>query len=774
MLFGAKCHKCGCPQPPVPCNACNEAGEDLLPETITVTFSDMPDKIESRSFVGLSVTGCMGQGAAGVALSPLVNVGDPGGPLADIVLTSGGSGYARLGRVAPELTLSVTNSKGYGVEVQGSFSTPTKNACGCNDLWTLTGLTITNPGQHYADFEVCEVVPLPGSFMTVGSSGRVRVQKNIPTLSVSTPYSLGTGAEFQISYETTQYWSPIDYSTLENAWAISSVVVTNGGSGYGDWTPLSFDVGEENVIVYSPTCYVRTVRVEPSVQLTVPSLTGQGVSLRATFNQQTGIFNDVNWILRGDTVVVDEAGSGYVVGDQVDALVVDGSASANFAGYVSQVSPTGGVLEVQHTQEGSYFKDTGVLGPIAYLYGGVVYSTPGEITQIILQTYGTYYKEDPEAEPCVAEVTVGIGQTFGVGDPNNNSASATATVDVDPTSETFGQVTEITLDNPGDNYIARYWIPYECCGEFWQQKPFVLQQFNDYYVCSYYHGFCWLDASIIVTFGGIGNGVSLSYGARGTCGGFGNTTKPVKNCLEDEITLEGSTTEGPDGTKITISPGGKYRTDWPPLRQPDYASITLAWNGHGKTFSADPFPLGGANGIQAQGPWVASPPMQAYPEIAVWAYSRIYDATQESPGSRPHYIDMLVQLRYVCPCYYDLLVCVWEQFYLTKYRTTSELGWPEALTFSRTIFWSAEVASGDGWPSFGDFKQPWAITPFKPFLHRLRDGYGWETNMLRDWEDLSPGEQNLWMNYQSRGLYPTWSEAQELPEPPISWNIGWR
>jgi autotransporter-associated beta strand protein len=99
----------------------------------------------------------------------------------------------------------------------------------------------------------------------------------------------------------------------------------------------------------------------------------------------------------------------------------------------------------------------------------------GELEQF-LQLGGSGYATVVNDEVQVAEVTVIVDPIF----INPNTATQptlSATVDDNADSPTFGQITEITIDDPGDNYenwdwqLARHWFDSEedghCCKNLW-------------------------------------------------------------------------------------------------------------------------------------------------------------------------------------------------------------------------------------------------------------------------------------------------------------------
>lgn len=795
MLFGAKCHKCGCVST-VPCNSCNEAGQDLLPATLTAKFSEMPSLVESRSFVTVSVTeSCMGSGATGAALSPLVYEGDPGGPLGDIVVTSPGVNYARFGRFAPELYLYSLHPNGSGAGIVGQYSQPTKNACGCDDLWALESVTIIAPGENYFDLQEVRVLPTLG-YADPYAEGRVRVQKNIPTLTATTPYSTGVGAEFTIAYSQVQFTNALGLK--DKAWKVSGVSVTNGGSGYADTTEVVFDLGEDNVSIYGGGAIARTARAEPTVQLSCPSLTGTGLQLRAEFAQTTLPSGDTVWELRGDTVVIEQEGEDYEVDQIVEATLIDGEVQqfyTEFSGRISSVSATGAVLEIAHTQIGTYFKNTGVINRVEQVSDGLWYSTNGEITEILLTVPGSYYAEDPALPPCVATTTVGIGQTTGIGD--GSGAVVVAVIDEDTSSPTFGQVTGFSVEEGGDGYIARLWIVWHCCAGLWEGEPFVLERgttagaTNCVYstvFCDFYHmggitfGFNGIGGTAAVSWYGTGFQSSVQWVMRGgsflVCNGTAtyldgltNQPKPLENCMTSAITL----TEQSTGATVTLSPGGTPNPNRVKHRALDYASMTIRAKGYTRTASLEnpqPSPF-----TQLQSEFRTL-------DMYVWLNTLMSDPPLPDGRIPTPRVYAFLQIVHICPCYYQLVAAFNFQGFDVRPNTAPSPGWPSGFTWGRLVAWLAECSSPPNvWPTLSDFQSPTAINPLHMTAHTMyRPHYlGWdfglmedEVNLLLPFSEQGSYFQYYWPLWQARGLvYPYETEQALAPAIDADWNIGW-
>jgi len=210
------------------------------------------------------------------------------------------------------------------------------------------------------------------------------------------------------------------------------------------------------------------------------------------------------------------------------------------------------------SQPGGYYVSTGVIESVELLYG--VYGSRGVFIGEEIAPYtvtitepGVYYREDDEAEPYVADVTVTITQN-----PPSEGAGAqlSATVDSDPASATFGQITGVTIDDGGDNYLAWRWVD-TCCGDILNGKHAVLQRAN----CTYTKAFCDRGGSGFVTVDYRGTTLpplaqlNLSSDASSTnpCALSLTASENITNC--DEL---GFVVSDEFGRTLTVTTGGDY------------------------------------------------------------------------------------------------------------------------------------------------------------------------------------------------------------------------
>lgn len=194
-----------------------------------------------------------------------------------------------------------------------------------------------------------------------------------------------------------------------------------------------------------------------AVQLTFEACHGTGAKAHATVD------GNCPGAIAG--VVVDDPGSGYaIIGRSEPELIISGGggSGATFTVTYTETAgdcdiPTWSIASVA-VDGGENYRDGAVLtvrqevGTVLVQCAKLILQTGsgGVPESVTVEEGGEFYKEDESAEPYVAEVTVNVTQTS----PSAGSGAAfTATVDDDPSSETFGQITSVTVDEAGYGYI---------------------------------------------------------------------------------------------------------------------------------------------------------------------------------------------------------------------------------------------------------------------------------------------------------------------------------
>lgn len=463
LMLGAPCSPC-CGQP---CSACEEG---QLPNTVTVTLDGFADTQQGPDLLSLEFAADFGSGATGIITAP---GGDPdidAGSVTSVKLTNGGSGYATFGRGEPSLTIS-------GGSGSGATFTPTLQQQGeanpCDfPTWSIDSVSISGAGTGYTYGEPLTVDIDEGD--TEGSPASIFLKTTLeePTLTVD-----GNAT------------TTISYSKVGEKWAIDSVAVSDGGSGYEDLEQLQVFLGEGDVEDAAASLLALVERVTPDVGATFIEPSGSGADLSVTLTQAADPNGRDIWQVTGFNI--DDPGSGYVVGDSIAGIVLDGEEAIAFSAEVGAVDENGGITSVTLNDIGEYYKSTGVLESVSVNAGGLYFKDTGVPASVGIDAPGVYYREDAEQEPCVAEVTVTISQDS----PSDGyGAIITATVDDDTASETFGQIIDLTIVEAGDDYLGWRLVATQCCGHYLNGKSFVLRRqktsSSDTERCTYTHVIC--------------------------------------------------------------------------------------------------------------------------------------------------------------------------------------------------------------------------------------------------------------------------------------------
>lgn len=560
MLGG--CSPC-CEQP---CSACAEGS---LPSTLTVAFSGIPETALGPPLISLSFSSCRGSGAAGYATSPVGKAGVDDGPISAISLTSGGSGYAVLGREAPALSVSSVDGEGSG----GTFAVTLDESKVCNaPQWGVGSITITG-GSGYAEGDRVYVGAAEGDTVEQEAVCYIRTLRLQPTLTASA--SSGSGATFSIAYQRSAS-SPF-------TWAVQSVAVVNPGSGYADGDSLSFALGVDDVEVAPAVATISTPFSQPTLTASVAGGSGAqfslayapktsphegwyGVSSVAVTNGGTGYSDNASvtftlgtddvlrpgyvgaianvrtvlrapndsWTLavfdsgfespspgsglqlsialtqftyagrpawKAASATVTNGGSGYSVGDFIEATANEGVShqlalfqvtAVSGGGAVASVSPDAGwpgryvvdtgVIESVHVSNtGVYRKGAGTIASVTVANGGEYYKESTAGLAVAVDSPGVYYRVNPSLGPYVADVSVTVTQNA----PSDGSGvELSAVIDDDPESETFGQITAVAIDSGGDDYLAHE--TFENCLARFNGRSIVVRRNYPYWRSPYY------------------------------------------------------------------------------------------------------------------------------------------------------------------------------------------------------------------------------------------------------------------------------------------------
>ena len=328
MMLGSSCSACCSP----PCSTCAE-GE--LPETVTVAISGYDDEyVQGPNLALLSFSSNFGSGASGRVAAPSGDPATAKGPISEIEVSSSGSGYAVLGRVAPTLTLT---GYAYGGGTGATFTPTLNNTQDANgyDLWSLASVAVSG-GTGYADFEPLTITLADGDTQISAASAITFVDKSPPTLTLS-----GTAT-------ATIVLSGVSVFLDNPYYTVGSVTVTNGGSGYTHGQALTFSTAAGDVILTNATA---TAVVISGDQLHSVTITNPGNYYHADPGGISVVVKDGGSYYREDasatpylatvTIAVIQSAPSTGSGAVLAATIDDDTSSVSF-GWITGVTITNG------------------------------------------------------------------------------------------------------------------------------------------------------------------------------------------------------------------------------------------------------------------------------------------------------------------------------------------------------------------------------------------------------------------------------------------------
>jgi hypothetical protein len=457
FMLGAPCSRC--------CAQCSDCAVGSLPRTLTVTLNNMPNASRGPDLIAVQVESCFGSGAQIRVLEPGGYPDTDTGPLSEVEVTKGGSGYAQIGRVEPTLTLT---GSGSGATFTATLASE-NDECGI-PTWSIASVSISGSGSGYLDGESLMIEAAEGDEVVANAEVTIETTRTEPELTATaTP---GDGAVFTVNTAIAENVEP-------DGWEVVSVDVEEGGAGYVDGTELDFVLGEGT---FGEGCIatIRTAREEPEVSVGFDdSSAGSGAVLTLTLEQDPEA-DPPFWVVT--SIDVEEPGSGYEQDEQLVSITSD-TEQPFFA--TLNVDEDGAIQSVTVIFGGEYFRDTGVIESVEVTERGGYYKDDGIPTSATVVNGGIYYREDPSVPAYVAEPTITLVQT-------SPSAGTGATlefeIDDDPGSETFGQVVGVTIAEAGSGYLAWEWLTNLCCGQHYDGREIVLVQTSN--PCVYEHRFC--------------------------------------------------------------------------------------------------------------------------------------------------------------------------------------------------------------------------------------------------------------------------------------------
>ena len=292
FMLGASCSPC--------CGQCDLCATGSLPETVTVTFSGIP---ESVYWVDVEFTACHGSGAFARASE---SSAESPYPITAVEVLDGGSGYALKGRVAPTVTVTGSGS--------GATFTPTltkaNDACGVPS-WKISSVAVSG-GTGYTHGEQLTVQVAAGDTVAIPAVLTLQAERSQPTLSASV--SGGTGATLTPTLAAN--------GTTPQTWGVQSVSVSGTTSGYTDGASVTFSYGAGVTEQAAAVATIKTARATPTITASVSG--GSGASLTVNLSQSPTTPSDTA-LWHVDSVTVADGGTGYADGDAVTFTVTDGT-----------------------------------------------------------------------------------------------------------------------------------------------------------------------------------------------------------------------------------------------------------------------------------------------------------------------------------------------------------------------------------------------------------------------------------------------------------------
>lgn len=227
------------------------------------------------------------------------------------------SAVLRTHRTAPSISASGSGTgAALSVSIAANGSTP--------ETWSVSGVSVTSGGTGYSDGEQVTLTLASGDTEETAATAIVRTGRVQPTVAVSvTTYYGGSGAQISatLSQASNQYSGTY--------WTISSISVTNGGSGYPEGAFINVNITDGQSLYGNGSIYAATV-VDGN-----GAVTGVTIYDGGQFFKSDGIIQSVH---------VQNGGSYYRADDVIESIVVE--------------------------QAGSYYRDDGEIVSVDIIYPG--------------------------------------------------------------------------------------------------------------------------------------------------------------------------------------------------------------------------------------------------------------------------------------------------------------------------------------------------------------------------------------------------------------------
>lgn len=231
MFFGCNtcCDPCGCT-------------EGSLPPAVTLSIDGFTDgQTPGYWLCPLVFSSDFGADAAGVVSAPGGKADEDAGPASATLVTDGGSGYARIARVAPTVT-ATPDGDGSGAEITVNLEQITHEG---RPAWQIGSLSVADGGSGYPESGSITITTATGDTTALDPQygfpakavASYACQRVEPTVSLSVN---GTGSGASLTPTLSSY----EDLTFGTFWYVSSVTVDDGGSGYTAGDPVQFTIDD--------------------------------------------------------------------------------------------------------------------------------------------------------------------------------------------------------------------------------------------------------------------------------------------------------------------------------------------------------------------------------------------------------------------------------------------------------------------------------------------------------------------------------------------------
>lgn len=200
------------------------------PEVTPFRF-DQPFNVSG--LISLTFSSCFGAGASAAVTKPFGVLGVANGPISEVVVYTGGGGYALLGRVTPTVTLDESAlPSGTGAAISTTLATGT-GQCG-NPTWGVSGVTVDDGGYGYPESTYyCTFVTSDG-VTEEAADGVIQTSSRPPELAVS----------LAVHATTAFVVSKISDGGTPERWSVSAVTFSGDTNGFVDNEQLTILPGE--------------------------------------------------------------------------------------------------------------------------------------------------------------------------------------------------------------------------------------------------------------------------------------------------------------------------------------------------------------------------------------------------------------------------------------------------------------------------------------------------------------------------------------------------